>query len=1593
MPVIPNGTENQEGGMKCNMQPPDLNKFSCYEDFIDRVKLWKITTDHKPVKLGPLLADALPDVSKLYGNKLATSLLKKHSAEDLYVENGLQKVIDFLDKKLGKSKVLSEITAFEAIYTFKRQPDQGIVPYISEFDLRINTCAATGLKLPDSVAAYILLLSSQFNAVQLELIKGLIDVNKASLEDNLYDKIKEKLITMLTSSLGNVLGEPEKDPFGAEAFLADNEEAFATWKHKKGNWKAPYKGRDGKSSYNNYNKGSKTRETNMKDENGRVLRCRGCGAHNHFIRECPFAKKDDKVKTFQKFKGKNGKVYLCQLDSSDEDNSKDESEEELYYTAVMYTTDRKDLSRFTAEAINCGALDSCCTCTCAGKKWLTIYLNSLPEDMKKMVKGPFNSGKTFMFGNEGKLTAEAAYDIPIKVAGKTKLIKVDIIDSDIPLLLSKAEMKTLGMTLDMKNDAAYINGKPLKVSTTSAGHLIMDLLEQDDVYLLEELLVVDLKNASENEQEKLLNKVHKQFGHRTKRVFVSLLKDTNNWLPEFSGMLDKIIEKCEGCIMSKKTPDRPSVALPRAQDFNEILTMDLKIWNGKYILYMIDMFSRYTVATVIPRKKPAEVINAIFKHWVKYFGVPGSVMTDNGGEFTGEEMRNVTSYLNVYKDTTAAEAPWMNGVNERNHALADNILRQVTRDYPELDLATAIAWACTAKNSLTNVYGYSPFQLVFGKNPRLPNVINDPPSSWAIVPQSEALLKNLKALHATREAFIKAEKSEKLKIALKTKIRTVDRVYKPGDYCFYKRDKDTEFKGPAKVIFQDGKIIWIRHGSYICKVSINRLQPVSDELARGYRATESPESSKSAVNKGDNNDLSDKDTYTRSNHIQDEVRDYTIAVHSDSESDHDNSYESAHEDSDNIQSEDDHDDHNQNVQNSDNVHQNNPEIDAAHNDDQDDDQNQNAHSSDSDHQYEANDAHNHAASDAHNHYANDAHNHDANTDDIPSEHSSEEEDNADLENNQEESETEGTQSNPIIIKKFDRIEIKDTVETNGTWEKATVTGRAGKASRHPTSWNVECDNGKKFWADFSEIEIRKMPEEDALAVYTHEEIMAVMIPKDQQDSQECMTAKYNELKKLQDFNTYEVIDDIGQTHITCTWVMTRKGEEPRARLTARGFQEDAEFPSDSPTLQKANLRTILAMTAAKNWDITATDIKSAFLQGSDLEREVFVKPPREANLKGKLWKLRKCLYGLKDASRNWYKKVESKLEKAGFVKSYHDESLFYLTRNGQLIGIIGVHVDDFISCGTPEFCNKILPKVLSAFQIGKLESHKFLYTGFNVVKRDNKVTLDQKDYISRIEIPILNAERLLAKEDDITPKELTTYRHMVGCTNWVGRATRPDLNYDIVSLSTKFKGGKIEDLKDARKVLTNIVHNEASIVFSCVGDLTKAELWLYTDASLGNLNNGVDSTGSYILLLINPRNGKCAPLDWKSNKIQRVVTSTLAAETLSLYAGLDAAIAMRSQLRSMLGNDHNLNLRAMIDNKSTYDVVHAAVSLTKEKRLRKEIGAIKQMRREGKLKELKWVPAGLMLADALTKKGGNTLKLMKVMQSGVLGEEYLESVR
>ena len=169
--------------------------------------------------------------------------------------------------------------------------------------------------------------------------------------------------------------------------------------------------------------------------------------------------------------------------------------------------------------------------------------------------------------------------------------------------------------------------------------------------------------------------------------------------------------------------------MPMATRFNEKIAMDLKQWKGRWILHMIDIWSRYTNSVFINRKMPSDVINALMQRWVGVFGVMGAIMTDNGGdnggEFSSDEMREVMSILDVRVITTAAESPFQNKLCERVHAVTDIMLLKLEEENMNTDSQTLLCWANMARNSLQMWNGFSSHQLIFGKNPNLPVIMTD----------------------------------------------------------------------------------------------------------------------------------------------------------------------------------------------------------------------------------------------------------------------------------------------------------------------------------------------------------------------------------------------------------------------------------------------------------------------------------------------------------------------------------------------------------------------------------------------------------------------------------------------------------------------------------------------------------------------------------------------------------------------------------------------------------------------------------------------------------------------------------------------------
>ena len=154
---------------------------------------------------------------------------------------------------------------------------------------------------------------------------------------------------------------------------------------------------------------------------------------------------------------------------------------------------------------------------------------------------------------------------------------------------------------------------------------------------------------------------------------------------------------------------------------------------------------------------------------------------------------------------------------------------------------------------------------------------------------------------------------------------------------------------------------------------------------------------------------------------------------------------------------------------------------------------------------------------------------------------------------------------------------------------------------------------------------------------------------------------------------------IKQEKITGSWVAVKKkidGKEgDKARWAARGFQEQREIKADSPIARKLGIRVLFANAASKELPLEAIDVNSAFLQGDQLDRELYMETPSEEKKPNVIWRLNKAVYGLKDASLKWYKRLDKELITLDCVRSKLDTACYIYQREGQLAGIACIYVE------------------------------------------------------------------------------------------------------------------------------------------------------------------------------------------------------------------------------------------------------------------------------------------------------------------------------
>ena len=482
-----------------------------------------------------------------------------------------------------------------------------------------------------------------------------------------------------------------------------------------------------------------------------------------------------------------------------------------------------------ADTVNLGIIDSGAAKTVCGKKWYEMYENSLTDAERSLIKEEEETNTSFRFGDGNEIRSNVAKLFPTRICGKDVIIRANIVDNDVPLLISKVTLKNAKANLDFDHDQLVMDGIAQDLVNLPSNHYAIPIGRQEKDLTAEESQDVMTNLISEvyfenEDPEKMAWQIHRYFAHASSDKLKQFVSNTNHpKKKEIIQQIDKL--DCNLCKKHKREVPRPRVSLPMAERFNQTVALDLKFMDsGEVFVHVIDLLTRFSSVMLVRDKTKEEIVEKFFMMWISIFGRPEKTLCDNGKEFCNEDFVSMCTNLNINMKTTAAFAPWSNGMVERHNALIAEMVEKIQQE-TGCSTEIALCWAANAKNSMANVYGFSPQQLVFGYNTYCPGLDEDHISVSQIegITSSKIVADNLNAMHEARAAFLMAQNSERLKRALKGRVyKAYETKYFIGDRVYY-RTVDNEWKGPGIVIGQYKKLVLVKTGGLFVRVYPNRL--------------------------------------------------------------------------------------------------------------------------------------------------------------------------------------------------------------------------------------------------------------------------------------------------------------------------------------------------------------------------------------------------------------------------------------------------------------------------------------------------------------------------------------------------------------------------------------------------------------------------------------------------------------------------------------------------------------------------------------------------------------------------------------------------
>jgi hypothetical protein len=391
------------------------------------------------------------------------------------------------------------------------------------------------------------------------------------------------------------------------------------------------------------------------------------------------------------------------------------------------------------------------------------------------------------------------------------------------------------------------------------------------------------------------------------------------------------------------------------------------------------------------------------------------------------------------------------------------------------------------------------------------------------------------------------------------------------------------------------------------------------------------------------------------------------------------------------------------------------------------------------------------------------------------------------------------------------------------------------------------------------------------------------------------------------------------------------------------------------------------------------DVKTAFLNGNIEETIYMVQPENfvSGDPKNMVCKLTKSIYGLKQASRQWYLKFHQVILSFGFEMNVIDECVYHKFIGSKCIFLV-LYVDDILLATNDIGLLHETKRFLSnKFEMKDLGDASFVL-GIQIHRDRSQGTLglSQRSYIDKVlkrfcmqdckpgDTPISKGDKFSLNQCpkgnlEIQEMQKIPYASVVGSLMYAQVCTRPDIAYIVGVLGRYLSNPGMDHWKAAKRVLRYLKRTRDYMLTYRRSE--SLEIIGYSDSDFAGCQDSRKSTSGYIYLLAG------GAVSWRSAKQTLVASSTMAAEFVACYEATGQAVWLKNFIPELRVIDSiSRPLTLYCDNQPAVIYASNNKSSAAGKFIDIKYLVVKD-RIQDQTIDIKYISTKFMLADPLTK--------------------------